>query len=269
MSVTTKGMEIASTIITQSLERPVPKLTVRPDSVLVTLPYSAAAPPSVPATWNLIRLRVVEGDVFMEPAFSVVVSLLPSSPIIMSPGTFEVDTPVTVGAPVTVEVATAGRLALGSNGQSVPGHVPVFAPDTPNTITSPTSSLARLPLNVTVIEVTVELATAYHSAIQAWPEPPLWVFLLVQVWLEVLEILFTVLGEELPCVLLSTIITSPDAQLKPGLLVVLTITCVPLEPVLYPVQVVSSANPAAYTGIMGCVKLPIIFCISCGVVRIM
>ena len=97
----------------------------------------------------------------MVPAVSVVVSLLPSSPIIISSG-LVVDTPDTDGALVPEAVAVAGRLAFGSNG------LVVFAPDIPKTITSPTSEEPRGPLvNVTVIEVTVELATAYHSAIQA------------------------------------------------------------------------------------------------------
>jgi hypothetical protein len=96
----------------------------------------------------------------MLPAVSVAVSLLPSSPIIISSG-LVVDTPVTVGSPVAEETTVAGRLALGSNG------LLVFAPDTPMTMTSPTWLLPRVPLNVTVTEVTVELATAYHSAIQA------------------------------------------------------------------------------------------------------
>jgi len=73
----------------------------------------------------------------------------------------EVDTAVTVGAPLVLLEALYGNPLWVSNG------VLVFAPDTPNTITSPTWLLPRVPLNVTVIEVTVELATAYHSAIQA------------------------------------------------------------------------------------------------------
>jgi hypothetical protein len=64
----------------------------------------------------------------------------------------EVDTAVTVGAPLVLLEALYGNPLWVSNG------VLVFAPDTPNTMTAP-PSLARLALNVTVIEVTVEVVT--------------------------------------------------------------------------------------------------------------
>ena len=101
-------------------------------------------------------------------------------------------------------------------------------------MTSPTSEEPRVPLNVTLIEVTDELVTAYHSVIQAWPDPPLRVPLDVQFWLEVSEIFDTVTGLVPPWVLASTIITSFAAQLSE-----LTVTVVPLDAVLLPVHAVS------------------------------
>jgi hypothetical protein len=60
-------------------------------------------------------------------------------------------TPVTVGVLAVLLLAEYGKPEFGSNG------LLVFAPDTPKTTTAAASVLDRVPLNVTVIEVTVEL----------------------------------------------------------------------------------------------------------------
>jgi hypothetical protein len=72
----------------------------------------------------------------------------------MSSG-FVVDTPVTVGVLEPLLLAVYGALVTaGSNG------LVVFAPDTPNTTTDAASEEDKVPVNVTVTEVTVEVATA-------------------------------------------------------------------------------------------------------------
>jgi hypothetical protein len=129
----------------------VPKLTVALESVALTTSSSAAEFPTVLVT-DWISVKPV-------PAVSVVADLLPSSPIIMS-FAFEVDTPVTDGAPVVVPVAVYGRPVWESNG------LLVFAPDIPNA-TAETPLVASPVVKVTVKEIEPPaLKTAHHSEIR-------------------------------------------------------------------------------------------------------
>jgi hypothetical protein len=142
VSAVKKTGSTASTIIAQP-DALAPKLTEALLNGEVASSYSAAALPSLPATWPFTSVRPV-------PAVSAVVVLSPSSPIIISSG-FVVVTPVTVGVLAVLLLAEYGKPEFGSNG------LLVFAPDTPNTTTAAASEEDRVPLNVTVIEVTVEL----------------------------------------------------------------------------------------------------------------
>jgi len=66
---------------------------------------------------------------------------------------FDVDTPVTDGVPLPVLDALYGKPAFVSNGAAA------FAPDMLKTTTAAAFAVERVPLNVTVTEVTAEVAT--------------------------------------------------------------------------------------------------------------